>query len=248
MVPHLLEEPDRPEFPTLQCVSPAGEAVTPERKEQMAVIFGCAIRESYGLAECTWPLGQLPEAPQQKLFNRTGTQSPSVSISVVGDQGPLGSDEIGELLLGGPTLFPGYLGNPEITASVIAEDGWFQTGDLAYFDDDGYYAICGRQKDVIKRSGAQVIPQEIEDALSAHPNVKEVAVVGLPDDRRGEIACACVVLELGATVTADDLLEFLDGKLATYKLPERIEMFEQLPISNNGKVLKNELRDGLVAE
>jgi len=248
MVSRLLEEPNKPdEFPTLQCVSPAGEAVTPERKEQMADIFSCAIRESYGLAECTWPLGQLPEAPTDKLLGRTGTQSPTVSIQVVDDGAALGPDEIGELLLGGPTLFPGYLGNPDVTASVIADDGWFQTGDLAYFDDDGYYAICGRKKDVIKRSGAQVIPQEIEDALSAHPSVKEVAVVGLPDDRRGEIACACVVPEPNTTVTASELLEFLDGKLATYKLPERIELFQHLPISNNGKILKNELRDKLVA-
>jgi acyl-CoA synthetase (AMP-forming)/AMP-acid ligase II len=227
----------------MRVVCPAGEAVTRERKEQLEEIFGGAVCECYGLAEMTWPLAQRPESGFEQRMSATGFPSPGAELRVVDDDGnDVGVDEVGELLLRGPTLFPGYFKNPDATAAAIDEEGWFRSGDLVRVDADGYYAICGRKKDLIKRSGIQVLPQEIEDALEEHPAVHAVGVVGLPDDRRGEIACACIVLKDGATVEADELLEFLRGKLATYKLPERIELMDSLPLSPNGKVLKNELK------
>ena len=249
MVPTFLDVPgifDR-EFPTMRMVSPAGEAVTRERKEQLERIFGCDVCESYGLAEMTWPLAQPPGSDFEQRMSGTGVTSPGAELRVVDDEG----DEVepgrpGELLLRGPTLFPGYLRNPEATAAAIDADGWFRSGDLVRVDDGAVYAICGRKKDLIKRSGVQVLPQEIEDALEEHPAVHAVGVIGLPDERRGEIACACVVVKPGAEVSPEELLEFLRGNLATYKLPERIELMQALPVSPNGKVLKAELRAQLV--
>jgi non-ribosomal peptide synthetase component E (peptide arylation enzyme) len=245
MVPTFLDVPgilDR-SFPTMRVVCPAGEAVTRERKEQLEEIFGCATCECYGLAEMTWPLAQRPDSDVERRMSTTGFPSPGAELRVVDDDGnDVGVDEVGELLLRGPTLFPGYYKNPEATAAAIDADGWFRSGDLVRLDADGYYSICGRKKDLIKRSGIQVLPQEIEDALEEHPAVHAVGVVGLADDRRGEIACACVVLKPDETVEPEELLEFLRGRLATYKLPERIELMEALPLSPNGKVLKNELR------
>jgi acyl-CoA synthetase (AMP-forming)/AMP-acid ligase II len=245
MVPTFLDIPnvlDR-SFPSLRVVSPAGEAVTTERKEQLEGIFGCDTCESYGLAEMTWPLAQRPGSSLEKRMTTTGAPSPGAELRVVDDEGnDLGIDEVGELLLRGPTLFPGYFRNPEATATAIDADGWFRSGDLVRLDADGFYAICGRKKDMIKRSGVQVLPQEIEDALEEHPAVHAVGVIGLPDDRRGEIACACVVLRPDAVADPDELLEFLRDRLATYKLPERIELMDSLPLSPNGKVLKSELK------
>ena len=245
MVPTFLDVPgilDRT-FSTMRAVCPAGEAVTRERKEQLEEIFGCSTCECYGLAEMTWPLAQRPEGEFEARMSATGFPCPGAELRVVDDDGnDLGVDEVGELLLRGPTLFPGYFKNPDATAAAIDADGWFRSGDLVRFDADGYYAICGRKKDLIKRSGVQVLPQEIEDALEEHPAIHAVGVVGLPDDRRGEIACACIVLKPDETVEPEELLEFLRGRLATYKLPERIELMDSLPLSPNGKVLKNELK------
>ncbi len=234
------------DFSSLRLLSPAGEAVTRERKEQLHEIFRCDIRESYGLAEMTWPLGQRADAPTEKKYATTGQASPGAELRIVDDSmedAPVG--QVGELYLRGPTLFPGYYRNPEATKAAIDEEGWFHTGDLAILDRDGFYAIAGRKKDLIKRGGMPIVPQELEDALQRHPAVVGVAVFGLPDERRGEIACACVVLDPAVHTTPSDLLQFLRGQLATYKMPERIEIMESLPLSPNGKVLKSELRKRL---
>jgi non-ribosomal peptide synthetase component E (peptide arylation enzyme) len=245
MVPTFLDVPGLASrsFPSMRMVSPAGEAVTRERKEQLEQLFGCDTCESYGLAEMTWPLAQKPGSAFEKRMSTTGATSPAAELRIVDDEGKdVGADEVGELLLRGPTLFPGYFRNPAATAAAIDDDGWFKSGDLVRLDADGFYSICGRKKDMIKRSGIQVLPQEIEDALEEHPAVHAVGVIGLPDERRGEIACACVVLRPGNGTGPEELLEFLRGRLATYKLPERIELMESLPLSPNGKVLKTELR------
>jgi non-ribosomal peptide synthetase component E (peptide arylation enzyme) len=234
---------DSRDFSSLRMLSPAGEAVTRERKEQLHEVFKCDIRESYGLAEMTWPLGQRPDAPTEAKYSTTGQASPGAELRIVDDVGgdvPVGQP--GELYLKGPTLFPGYYKNPDATKAAIDQEGWFHTGDLVIRDNAGFYAISGRKKDLIKRAGMPIIPQELEDALLRHPDVVGAAVLGLPDERRGEIACACVVLEPGSKSTPNDLLRFLDGQLATYKMPERIEIMESLPLSPNGKVLKSELK------
>jgi fatty-acyl-CoA synthase len=227
---------------TLRFVSPAGEAVTRERKERIHEAFRCDVLESYGLSEFTWPLGQVKRAGWEKKLTRTGVASPGTELKIVETDGDeVGPGMTGELLLRGPTRFPGYFNNPEATNECIDEDGWFHTGDLAQVDDQAFYSIVGRAKDVIKRKGAMIVPHEIEDALSEHPDVRDVSVVGLSDPTHGEIACACVVPRSGAHPTEDELIAFMRGKIATYKLPERIELMDALPVSPVGKVLKSEL-------
>lgn len=245
LVERFFEVPDlhHRDLSSLRLVSPAGEAVTGERKERMRAAFRCDVLESYGLSECTWPLGQVAIASWEKKVSTTGRPSPGTQLRIVDDAGgdrPVG--ETGELWLRGPTLFPGYYRNPAATEQAIDGNGWLHTGDLARVDDEGFYSIVGRVKDVIKRKGYMIVPQELEDALGAHPDVMAVSVIGLPDMTRGEIACACIVPRPGAELSADGVLAYLEGKLATYKLPERVELMESLPLSAVGKVLKSELK------
>lgn len=148
--------------------------------------------------------------------------------------------EVGELVLKGPILFSGYF-NEEATHAVDAQ-GWFHTGDLARRDEDGFFFIVDRKKDMFISGGENVYPTEIEAALHQHPAVHQCAVVGIPDERWGEVGCAFVVLAPGADASADGLLEHLRSRLARYKVPKKILLRTALPLSPAGKVLKRELR------
>lgn len=230
------------ELGSLRVLAPAGEAVTRERKQECAELFGCDIRECYGLAEVTMPLVQPAMASWERKLGCTGQVNPATEVRVVGEDGSdVNGDVAGELLVRSPSLFAGYYKNPDATFAAIDEDGWFHTGDLVRSAGGGFYGIAGRRKDLIKRGGVSVVPQDVEDALEGHPDVAAVAVFGLQDAVRGEIVCACVVLRDGAAASKDALRNYLVGRIASYKIPERIEMLEALPISGNGKVMKNEL-------
>lgn len=136
----------------------------------------------------------------------------------------------------------GYL-DPTLDADAFDEDGWFRTGDLGVIDADGFVSITGRLKDIIIRKGENISAKEIEDLLFAHPAVADVAVVGLPDAASGEIACAVVVTNEGATLGFDDMVAFLkDAELSRHKIPERLEIVDALPRNPSGKVLKKDLR------
>ncbi|HEY6538017.1 MAG TPA: class I adenylate-forming enzyme family protein [Candidatus Dormibacteraeota bacterium] len=244
MVPALQHAPNLAEtdLSSLRIVAPAGEAVTRERKLELSEIFKCDVRECYGLAEVTMPLVQPREATLEQKLSSTGRPNSATELRVVdtvGQDAEVG--EIGELLVKGPTLFAGYFRSPEATAAAIDPEGWFHTGDLVVVGEDGFYAISGRKKDLIKRGGASILPQDIEDALEGHPAVAAVAAFGLPDELRGEIACACVVVKPGETATVEGLIGYLRDRIATFKVPERIEFVDALPLSANGKVLKAEL-------
>lgn len=161
---------------------------------------------------------------------------------------PLGA--VGELVLRGPTMFSGYFNNPQATAEAIDEKGWFHTGDLARMDEDGFYYIVDRKKDMFISGGENVYPTEIERALYAHPAVAQCAVIGVPDTKWGEVGAAFVVLRSSDPVTGEslapptesELLAFLRQRLAAYKVPKHIRFVESLPISPAGKILKRELK------
>jgi long-chain acyl-CoA synthetase len=150
-------------------------------------------------------------------------------------------NDVGEITLKAPQLMLGYLNRPEVTARII-RDGWLFTGDLGYLDEDGYLFIVDRKKDVIKPSGFQVWPREVEEVIASHPAVKEVGVAGIPDPRTTEAVKAWVVLEEGATLTSDDLRAYCKEHLAGYKVPRQIEFRSELPKSAVGKILRRELR------
>ncbi len=158
------------------------------------------------------------------------------------DNRPVPVGEVGELVLKGPSMFSGYFDNPEATAEAIDEEGWFHTGDLARMDEDGFYYIVDRKKDMFISGGENIYPVEIERALYEHPAVHMCAVIGVPDEKWGEVGKAFVVLKPGRKATEEELLEFLRGRLARYKVPKSVEFVDSLPLSPAGKVLKRELR------
>jgi fatty-acyl-CoA synthase len=159
--------------------------------------------------------------------------------------GPDGHDvmpgEKGEVIVAGPNVMLGYWGRPDATAEVM--DGeWFRSGDVAMVDDEGYVTIVDRMKDMIISGGENIYPAEVEDAIYSHPLVAECAVIGVPDERWGEVGRAIVVLRPGARLDERSLLDHLDGRLARYKLPRSVVFAGSLPRSGAGKVLKRELR------
>jgi len=144
-------------------------------------------------------------------------------------------------MLRGPHTFSGYWDEPEETSKTIEPDGWVHTGDLVTKDDEGFYFITGRKKDMFISGGENVYPTEIEELLYKHPSVLEAAVVGVPNEKWGEVGKAFVVLKPGKSLSQEQVLEYLDGKLARYKIPKYYEFREELPKSAAGKILKREL-------
>jgi acyl-CoA synthetase (AMP-forming)/AMP-acid ligase II len=152
----------------------------------------------------------------------------------------------GEVLVRGPNVCVGLFDDPERERSIFTDDGWLHTGDAGVLDDDGYLSIVGRTKEIIIRGGLNIAPREIEDLLCEMPDVRAAAVIGLPDERLGEIACACLVLDDGVEHEPDlgTVVEFLRSRdLATYKLPQLLRIVPELPTTPSGKIRKHELRD-----
>jgi long-chain acyl-CoA synthetase len=155
---------------------------------------------------------------------------------------PLGTGETGELAVKGPQVMKGYWRKPEETALVL-RNGWLLTGDIARMDQDGYFYITDRKKDLIKYKDYSVYPREIEDVIYEHPSVKLCAVVGKPDPMVGEAPKAFIVLKEGAKATAEEIMEFVKDKVAPYKAVREVEFRKDLPLSGAGKVLRRALRD-----
>jgi fatty-acyl-CoA synthase len=158
------------------------------------------------------------------------------------DLTPAAVGETGEILVGGPQVMAGYWGLPEQTAAVLA-DGWFRSGDAARVDEDGYVTVVDRIKDMIISGGENVYPAEVEDALLAHPDVVECAVIGVPDEKWGEVGRAVVVARDGVALEPADVLASLEGRLARFKIPKSLVVAAALPRTASGKLLKAEVRD-----
>jgi long-chain acyl-CoA synthetase len=148
--------------------------------------------------------------------------------------------EPGELALAGPQVMQGYWNRPDETAEVL-KDGWLLTGDMAVMDEEGYFSIVDRKKDLIIAGGYNVYPREVEEVLYEHPKVLEVCVAGVPDSYRGEIVKAFVVLRSGQQATQDEIREFAKARLAAYKVPRSVEFRDELPKTLIGKVLRRAL-------
>jgi fatty-acyl-CoA synthase len=158
---------------------------------------------------------------------------------------PVATDEVGELCLRGPHVCRGYWNNPAATAQVLEADGWFHTGDLARCDADGFFYIAGRAKDMIISGGVNIYPAEIEKELLDHPAVAEVSVVGMTDEKWGEVPVAFVVLKSDASTSEPELIEFLRPRINKIKLPRHLLFIKALPRNAYGKVLKLELQGRL---
>ena len=205
-----------------------------------------AMTQGWGMTE-TSPGGiGLDANDAQRKIGSAGKALLHTAIKIVDEQGvSLGHGEVGELLIRGPNVTPGYWNNPEATAATFDGD-WLRTGDAAKFDEEGFVYIVDRSKDMYISGGENVYPAEVENVIYQLPQLAEAAIIGVPDDRWGEVGLACLVVKPNQTITADDVIGHCLGKLAKFKVPQRIEFIEALPRNATGKVLKRVLRDQYV--
>jgi acyl-CoA synthetase (AMP-forming)/AMP-acid ligase II len=180
----------------------------------------------------------------ETIATTSGRAIPDVEVLVVDDKNvevPRG--EAGEVVIRGYNVMRGFIHDPEATAEAIDADGWLHTGDVAVMDDRGYIRITDRTKDMFIVGGFNAYPAEIENMINEHPAVGQVAVVGVPDERMGEVGYAYVIPRLNATITADELQTWCRAKMANYKVPRHFEIVDAVPLNASGKVLKYELRE-----
>ncbi len=222
------------------CVS-GGAAMPVEVLRGFEAKFGCIILEGYGLSE-TSPVASFNHPDKVRKPGSVGTPVEGVEMRLVGDNGAtVPAGEIGEIAIRGHNVMKGYWGRPEATAEAIP-DGWFRTGDLARVDEDGYYFIVDRKKEMIIRGGYNVYPREIEEVLHEHPAVAEAAVIGIPHAELGEEVGAAVALKPGSAVTAQELRAFARERVAAYKYPRHVWLVAELPKGPTGKILRREVR------
>jgi long-chain acyl-CoA synthetase len=230
------------DFSHLKISLGGGMAVQRAVAERWKKVTGCTLAEAYGLTE-TSP-GVCINPTDLKDYNGSiGLPLPSTDVAIWSEENhalPIG--EVGELMVHGPQVMQGYWNRPDETAKVLGDDGWLRTGDIAKMDQAGYVYIVDRKKDMILVSGFNVYPNEVEDAVMAHPGVLEVAAVGVPDEHSGEVVKLFVVRK-DPTLTEDALRQFCRENLTGYKRPKLIEFRDSLPKSNVGKILRRELRD-----
>ena len=205
--------------------------------------FGIRILEGFGMTE-TGCIASLNPYYGERKVGSIGLTLRGQEMKIIDQESgaDAASGAYGEIVIKGPNVMLGYLHNPEATAETI-KDGWLHSGDIGYMDDDGYFYIVDRTKDMIIRGGENIYPREIEEALCEHDAVLECAVIGIPDPIRGEEVLAVVVTMDGATVDPDELAVFAAERLATYKLPKQIALRSELPRTATGKISKGPLRD-----
>ncbi|MEZ5149736.1 long-chain-fatty-acid--CoA ligase [Rhodococcus zopfii] len=226
---------------TLRRAISGGAALPVDILTRFAERFGVGILEGYGLSE-TSPLAMFSDPEQDPRPGSIGIPVWGIEAMLIDEhENPVAEpDAVGELALRGHNIMKGYLDRPEATAEVL-RDGWFRTGDLARRDDDGFYYIVDRAKDLIVRGGFNVYPREIEEVLMSHPSVSLAAVVGTPDERHGEEVKAFVVPEPGERLGEAELIDWCKEQMAAYKYPRRIEFMTVLPMTATGKILKRAL-------
>jgi len=255
IVKMLVEHPsvDAHDHSSLRYVIYAGAPMYREDQKRALAKLGKVLVQYFGLGEVTGNITILPPAlhepedmPGLKIgtcgYERTGMQ-----VSIQSEDGrELAPGETGEICVCGPAVFAGYYSNPEANAKAF-RDGWFRTGDLGHLDEEGFLYITGRASDMYISGGSNVYPREIEEKLLAHPAIAEVAIVGVPDETWGEVGVAVCVLRPEASLNEPELLAWMDGKVARYKLPKRVFFWDALPKSAYGKITKKNIRAELEA-
>jgi cyclohexanecarboxylate-CoA ligase len=231
---------------TLKVFVAAGAPIPRHLVGQAKELFDVNVCSMWGMSENGGVTFTRPGDPPSKTLETDGYPADGMELQIVDDANkklPVGSE--GRLMVRGAGMFVGYLKRPEL--SVTDKDGWFDTGDLARMDADGYIRIIGRSKDVIIRGGYNIYASDVEAVLYSHPDVQEAAVVGKPHQVLGEDIAAYVVLKDGASVTPDELIAHAKDHLADYKVPRSVEIRDDLPRNATGKVLKRALVEELTA-
>ncbi len=229
---------------SLRFCTSGGAALPVPLVEQFGREKGVRFKQGFGMTE--FGPGIFALAPEDAIRKAGSIGRPNffVDARIVDEHNrPLPPNQIGELVLKGPSFCSGYFNLPQAMAEVVDEDGWFHTGDLARCDEEWYFFIVDRKKDMIISGGENVYPVEIEQALYRHPAVHQCAVIGVPDAKWGEVGRACVVLKPGAAASEEELLVFLREHLAAFKVPKSVVFLDALPVSAAGKILKRELRE-----
>jgi long-chain acyl-CoA synthetase len=230
-------------LPSLRVAISGGAPMPAEVIDAFERQFGVVVLEGYGLSETSSTTTFNISATERKVYS-VGKPIWSVSVQIWDEDGralPPGNDNVGEIVVRGPNVMTGYHDNPAATAEAFA-GGWFHTGDLGYFDNEGFLFIVDRIKDLIIRGGYNVYPREVEEVLYTHPAVAEAAVIGVPDARHGEEVHAVVALKPGQSADEAQLIDFVRQRLAAYKYPRTVEFRDSLPKNATGKILKKELR------
>lgn len=239
----LLQVPDRADYDISSlrlCVS-GGAALPVEIIRAFESEFNTAILEGYGLSE-TSPVASFGRLDMERKPGTIGTPIKDVEMRIVDEEGNvLGVGDVGELQIKGPNVMKGYWNMEEATAKAIDPDGWFSSGDMATVDEDGYYSIVDRKKEMILRGGYNVYPREVEEVLYEHPAVAEVAVMGIPHDELGEEIVAVIAFKEGQSATDDELRDHAKEGVAAYKYPRHILIVDELPKGPTGKILKREI-------
>lgn len=203
--------------------------------------FNVDIIEGYGLTEATGVSTANPPLGNRKPGS-IGLPMREQEVAILDDdQNPLAAGEKGEICIRGDATMQSYLNNPEGTSDTL-KNGWLLTGDIGYMDPDGYFYVVDRKKDMINRGGENIYPREIEMVLEKHPGIAAVAVVGIPDQALGERVKAVLELTKPGSLSPEEIQHFLSDKLARYKIPEHIEIMDQIPRNPTGKILKTALR------
>jgi long-chain acyl-CoA synthetase len=236
---------DRYDLSSLRVAISGGASIPAPVLDAFEQRFGVVILEGYGMTETASTATFNPSAAERRAYSVGkpiwGTQTQVWDED--GRQPPPGREHVGEVVTRGLHVMKGYWHNPEATADAFTA-GWLHTGDLGYFDEDGFLFIVSRKKELIIRGGYNVYPSEIENVLHAHPAIAEAAVVGVPDERLGEEVMAVVVLRAGMELAEPDLTAYCRGQLAAYKCPRINQFRTELPKNTLGKVLKDELVRG----
>ncbi|MEA2189818.1 MAG: long-chain acyl-CoA synthetase [Solirubrobacteraceae bacterium] len=238
----LLHHPDCADYDvsTLRVCASGGASMPVEVMRGFEQAFSCKVLEGYGLSE-TSPVASFNHPDRERKPGSIGTPLEGVQMKVADDaREEVATGEVGEILIKGHNVMKGYWNKPEATAEAI-KDGWFATGDMAKVDEDGYFFIVDRKKELIIRGGYNVYPREVEEVLYEHPAVREAAVVGVPHGELGEEVGAAIALKDGAEVDADELQAFVKEQVASYKYPRKIWFVDELPKGPTGKILKREI-------
>ena len=229
------------DFKSLVLTFGGGMAVQRAVADRWQKLTGCVIAEGYGLSE-TSPVATANRFDTDVFTGTIGLPLPSTEVAILDEEGkqlPLG--EVGEIAIRGPQVMTGYWNRPDETAKAITRDGWFKSGDMGFMDEAGFVKIVDRKKDMILVSGFNVYPNEIEEVVAAMPGVLEVAAVGVPDEKSGEVPKLFVVKK-DESLTADKILAYCRENLTGYKRPKQVEFRSELPKTNVGKILRRELR------
>jgi len=233
---------ERFDVSSLRLIAYSGAPMPVRTIQQLRERFpGVLLHNFFGLTETTSVTSVLPDDQALLRPESIGRAVPELQVRIAGDAGAaLPPDRVGELLVKGPSIVKGYYNRPEATGEAIV-DGWLHTGDTAFIDEEGFIFLQGRKKEMVIVAGENVYPVEVENVLTRHPAVAEVAVIGAPHGVLGEVVKAVVVLQPGADCTERDLKRYCVERLASYKVPQTFEFRDALPRNPSGKVVKREL-------